>query len=123
MTLTERRGRRPWWHWILLAFCLLLAFEYAKFQAMRLPEPPPLTAEQQAAKAKAEAAQEAAAEKVYAAMTAEAAKMIRLSGYDCQTVDRMWPTYSPEGFRVHCNRYRYGYTLENHGGKWSVRAD
>ena len=56
---------------------------------------------------------------------AAAAKMIRLAGYDCRKVDVIFP-YMPwngEGFTVRCNDLRYKYEIENHGGRWSVKAE
>jgi hypothetical protein len=57
-----------------------------------------------------------------------AGKMIRAWGYDCQTVDAVipnaWTTaFSHESWSVYCNHMRYSFTLENHGGKWSVKAE
>jgi hypothetical protein len=49
--------------------------------------------------------------------------MIQVYGYDCTTVDAMCPYIMSEGYTVYCNNNRYKFELENHGGKWSVKAD
>lgn len=53
--------------------------------------------------------------------------MIVGAGYDCTTVDDVVPnawTYvtSHESYTVACNHYRYLFTVENHGGRWSVKS-
>ena len=52
-----------------------------------------------------------------------AMQMIRLFGYDCQSIDQMCPYVFSHGFTVWCNHLYYKYELENHGGQWSVKAD
>lgn len=51
-----------------------------------------------------------------------AAKMIRLQGYDCPRADLMIRYAFSEGYEVYCKDGRYKFELENHGGKWSVKA-
>jgi hypothetical protein len=51
-----------------------------------------------------------------------AASLIRRSGYDCRAVDSMCPYILSEGFTVACNNFRYVFEIENHGGRWSVKA-
>lgn len=43
-------------------------------------------------------------------------------GYSCVTVDACSPGLWGKSVRVNCNGFRYKYTLEDHGGKWSVTA-
>ena len=49
--------------------------------------------------------------------------MIQFYGYDCTIIDTMCPFMMSEGYTVYCNNMRYKFELENHGGKWSVKAD
>jgi hypothetical protein len=49
--------------------------------------------------------------------------MIKSAGYDCDVVDSVCPYVFSEGFSASCNRYRYSFKVENHGGRWSVTAD
>ena len=51
-----------------------------------------------------------------------AARAIRASGYDCASADSVCPYVFSEGFSVACNKYRYSFEIENHGGRWSVVA-
>lgn len=48
------------------------------------------------------------------------ASFIRAAGYDCETVNATNP--SSGGFTAYCNGYRYSFQLENHGGRWAVKA-
>ncbi len=52
--------------------------------------------------------------------------IIRLYGYDCQRVDQAFPHIMSLGFEAFCTGrtgIKYRFTLEDHGGKWSVTAD
>lgn len=51
-----------------------------------------------------------------------AAQMITLAGYDCKVADAVCPYLFSEGFTVYCN-HRYSFEVENHGGRWSVKAN
>jgi hypothetical protein len=68
-------------------------------------------------------AQKAAAEKAEARAMDAAGEMIRLRGYDCREVDYIIPLVWHEGYTVTCNNHRYHFTLQNHGGKWSVTSN
>lgn len=45
-------------------------------------------------------------------------------GYNCGATDieMICPLARAEGYRVACNHGRYVFDVEDHGGKWSVRA-
>ena len=45
------------------------------------------------------------------------------NGYDCAAVNFLCPYALSEGFDVWCNDNRYHFQIENHGGKWSAKAD
>jgi hypothetical protein len=119
MTIRENWRLIPRRHKIALVGALLAAVAISQLPThhVSIPSPPSeLTPEQRAAQEKADA-------KLYAKMADATSRMINSAGYDCSTVDNVSPTFSPEGFRVRCNHYRYAFTIENHGGKWSVKAD
>jgi len=52
-----------------------------------------------------------------------AGHLIRFSGYDCGVVDAFCPYAFSEGATVYCNNGRYTFEIENHGGRWSVKAN
>jgi len=66
---------------------------------------------------------EACDPKTNAAQRAAAQSMIQLLGYDCAKLDTMCPYVFSDGYTVYCNDLRYKFELENHGGKWLVKAD
>lgn len=48
---------------------------------------------------------------------------IRAAGYRCDTVTAMSKLLIGTGFSVHCDNYRDNYTIEDRGGRISVRLD
>lgn len=52
-----------------------------------------------------------------------AALEITLAGYDCKVANSVCPYLFSEGFSVACNNNRYTFEVENHGGRWSVKAN
>lgn len=44
------------------------------------------------------------------------------SGYRCDTVSAASRSPFDGSFRVHCNNYRYGYDVEDVGGRWTARV-
>lgn len=87
-----------------------------------------MPARQQPHSAPVKPAEPSAAEMLAQQQQADAAaRLIRAWGYDCRTVDRVMPdawttAFSHESWTVACNHYRYLFTIENHGGRWSVKA-
>jgi hypothetical protein len=51
------------------------------------------------------------------------ARLIRSAGYDCQIVDVIIPYALGKGFTVYCNHMHYQFEFEDHGGRWSIKAD
>jgi hypothetical protein len=122
MTLAERWRLMPRRHKILLAICLAVPAALSYFQATDPPSTPTKAPAQEATTPKPEG------QPVDPKLALAAARMIRAWGYDCRTVDAVtvnaWTTaFSHESWSVYCNHFRYGFTLENHGGKWLVTAD
>lgn len=52
-----------------------------------------------------------------------AVSLVRSFGYDCSILDAICPFAFSEGAYVHCNNGRYKFEIENHGGRWSAKAD
>jgi len=51
-----------------------------------------------------------------------AARLIRLYGYSCNSISSMNRFLWGRGFHVYCNRFNYGYELEDKGGRWTVKV-
>jgi hypothetical protein len=92
----------------------------------------PPTAEELAAQNKIEAAEKAAQDKRRAVdlltdleRRAEAARLIRATGYDCQKADMVERTTfsASHTLTVMCNGGYYTYRIEDRGGRWSVRPE
>jgi hypothetical protein len=86
------------------------------------PPPPPkqLTAEEQVAQDKLKAAEKLAQMQQYTAV----AKAIRAQGYDCETVDAiLLYSWGHHGYEVWCNHGYYIFQVQDHGGRWSIKAD
>jgi hypothetical protein len=54
------------------------------------------------------------------------AEAIRAMGYDCEKIEQVYPRIFSYGFDVYCHGGSgrlYKFSMEDHGGKWSVTAD
>ena len=49
-------------------------------------------------------------------------EMVKLQGYRCDSVSSASMFFFGGGYTLKCNRYRYEYEIEDHGGKWIVRV-
>ena len=106
--------------WVLLGTLCVIALIVIVGYHPPPPPPKPLTAEEQAAQDKRQAAGKLAQMKQYAAV----AKVIRAQGYDCETVDAILPYgWGGHGYEVWCNHGYYTFQVQDHGGRWSIKAD
>ena len=129
--------------WILIAICLAVPIAASWYQSTptrppaeqstvdKAPNPvdakkAPSNIDTKKAPGKA-AASKAAPDTVFEREAKAAVARIILSGYSCQTIDGAgiipegwhWP---PTAWTIHCD-HRYTYHVEDHGGRWSVKAD
>lgn len=49
--------------------------------------------------------------------------VVEYFGYRCDTVSAARPLIFGNGFSLYCNRFRYGYSIEDRGGNWTVTLD
>lgn len=50
--------------------------------------------------------------------------LIRLRGYRCDTINAARPfLFSGSGYVLDCDGFRYRYTIEDRGGRWTVTVD
>jgi hypothetical protein len=47
-------------------------------------------------------------------------RMVRASGYRCDSISSMRPFLTSRGFKLLCNRFDYVYEIEDKGGRWQV---
>ena len=58
-----------------------------------------------------------------ASTTERLVKLVRASGYRCDSVDSALPMMFKDGFVLVCDQYRYRYEIVDRGGKWVVTVD
>lgn len=46
--------------------------------------------------------------------------VVRSVGYTCDSVSAATPFFLSEGYKLHCNHFRYSYEIENKGGRFMV---
>lgn len=104
---------------------LLLAVAIAVFQSKRddnsVPSSPDKADSHPAASPSENKGSDSCREYTTDSQRDAARRMIQARGYDCKTVDAMCPYILSEGFTAYCNKFRYVFEIENHGGKWSVK--
>jgi hypothetical protein len=59
-------------------------------------------------------------EDVYPAGINLAVQMIRAKGWKCDSLSDITPFAMSRGFHVWCNKFNYGYEMEDRGGNWEV---
>ncbi len=52
-----------------------------------------------------------------------AATLVKARGYACDSVSSARKLIAGRGYNLHCNSYRYSYTIEDRGGNWVVSLD